>query len=166
MTEMLQKKRILVMGVGNTLMQDDGVGSRICEALQSSPDTLPGLDIIDGGTIGLALLPEIENADAVIVVDASELGAEPGTMRLFHNEEIDRQLSGKRRTVHEVALVDLFSAAGIRGRMPSERVLVAIQPGCTEWGVDLTPATAAAVPGACEAINRLAAEWQAAEAAA
>lgn len=162
----MRKKNILVMGVGNTLMQDDGIGSHIIEALLASPDTPSGLNIIDGGTIGLALLPQIENADAVVIVDASELGENPGTVRLLHNEEIDRQLSGKKRTVHEVALVDLFSAAGIRGRMPTERVLVAIQPGCTEWGVDLTPEVKAAVPAACGAIHRLVAAWQAAEQAA
>ena len=160
------KKNILVMGVGNTLMQDDGVGSHVIEALGKSPDPLPHLDIIDGGTIGLALLPQIENADAVIIVDASEIGEKPGTVRLLHNEEIDRQLSGKRRTVHEVALVDLFSAAGIRGRMPAERVLVAIQPACTEWGVNLTPEVQAAVPAACAAVKRLVTEWQSTEAAA
>lgn len=166
MTVNQRKKTILVMGVGNTLMQDDGVGSHVIEALADSSDPLPDLDIIDGGTIGLALLPQIENADAVIIVDASEIGAPPGTVRLLHNEEIDRQLSGKRRTVHEVALVDLFSAAGIRGRMPAERVLVAIQPACTEWGVDLTPEVQAVVPAACAAIRRLAMDWQSAEAAA
>jgi hydrogenase maturation protease len=161
-----REKKILVMGVGNTLMQDDGVGSRITEALLESKQTFPGLEIVDGGTIGLALLPQIENADALIMVDASEMNESPGTLRLFRNEEIDAQLSGKRRTVHEVALVDLLSAAAIRGRMPAERVLLAIQPGCTEWGVDLTPEVIAAIPLACQAINELAVEWAGTEVAA
>ena len=106
------------------------------------------------------------NAGAVIIVDASEIGEKPGTIRVFNDEEIDRQISNKRRTVHEVALVDLFSAAAIRGRMPARRVLVAIQPECTEWGVDLTPAVQKAVPEAVEAILKLAAQWQQQEAAA
>ena len=157
---------ILIMGVGNALMQDDAVGTHVTDALRASPYTPSSLDVIDGGTIGLSLLPQMEDADAVIIVDAAEIKAEPGTIRLFRDEEIDRQLSGKRRTVHEVALVDLFSAAAIRGRMPSRRVLVAIQPECTEWGVDLTPAVQAAVPGACASILELAAQWQNKEAAA
>jgi len=166
MSEARNSKRILVMGVGNTLMQDDGIGIHICETLNTSQDTHPAIDIIDGGTIGLALLPEIEDSDAVIIVDASELGAAPGTMRVLHNREIDEQLSGKRRTVHEVALLDLFSAAAIRGRMPAQRVLVAIQPECTEWGTGSTPAVDAAIQPACEIINQLAAEWCSTEAAA
>ena len=112
---------ILVMGVGNALMQDDAVGTHVTDALRASPDTPQNLEIIDGGTIGLSLLPQMEDADAVVIVDAAEIGADPGTMRLFRDEEIDTQLSGKRRTVHEVALVDLFSAAAIRGRMPARR---------------------------------------------
>lgn len=148
------------MGVGNALMQDDAIGTHVTDALRASPDTPPNLDIIDGGTIGLSLLPQMEDADAVVIVDAAEIGAVPGTTKLFRDEEIDKQLSGKRRTVHEVALVDLFSAAAIRGRMPARRVLVAIQPECTEWGVDLTPAVQAAVPGACSAILELAEQWQ------
>ena len=154
-----RRLRILVMGVGNALMQDDAVGTRIIETLGNSPDLPDFIDLIDGGTIGLSLLPQLEDADGVIVVDAAELEARPGAVELFIGEEIDRQLSGKRRTVHEVALLDLFSAAAIRGRMPPRRALVAVQPACTEWGLELTPAVAAAVPEACAAIRRLADGW-------
>lgn len=166
MPEAVNTKKILVMGVGNTLMQDDGIGIHIIETLRSSADSHPLLHFVDGGTIGLALLPEIDDALAVIVVDASELGSEPGTLRVFHNQEIDQQLSGKRRTVHEVALLDLFGAAAIRGRMPAQRALVAIQPGCTDWGTEFTPAVAAAIQPACEIINQLAGEWCSGEEAA
>ena len=159
-------KKVLVMGVGNTLMQDDGVGICIIETLGKSTDTHPALHLVDGGTIGLALLPEIEDADAVIVVDASELGAPPGTLKVFHDSEIDGQLSGKQRTVHEVALLDLFSAAGILGKMPTRRALVAIQPECTDWGDGCTPPVLAAATEACAIINGLATDWCTAEAAA
>jgi hydrogenase maturation protease len=159
-------RKILVMGVGNTLMQDDGVGIRVAEALRSSPDPHSALEVVDGGTIGLALLPEIEDADAVIVVDASELDAAPGTIRIFLDEEIDQALSGKRRTVHEVALLDLFGAAAIRGRMPPRRALVAIQPACTDWGTESTPPVTAAIAKACDTIRQLATEWRAGERAA
>ena len=154
-----RRLRILVMGVGNALMQDDGVGTAVTDRLATTAPPGAGLEIIDGGTIGLSLLPQIEDADGVIVVDAAELAAPPGAIRVFLDDEIDRQLSGKRRTVHEVALLDLFSAAAIRGRMPPRRALVAVQPACTEWGLDLTAPVAAAVDDACSAIRRLAGEW-------
>ncbi len=161
-----QLMKVLVMGVGNTLMQDDGVGIHVIEALADDPERHPALQVVDGGTIGLALLPDLEDADAVIVVDASELDAAPGTLAVFHGREIDEQLSGKRRTVHEVALLDLFAAAGIRGRLPERRALVAIQPGCTDWGTGGTPPVQAAVPRACAVIADLARAWCDAEAAA
>ena len=158
--------RVLVMGVGNTLLQDDGIGVHVTESLRAGyagepPCLDPELDLIDGGTIGLSLLPDIEDAAAVIVVDASEIGEAPGTLRIFRDREIDQQLSGKRRTVHEVALADLFAAAAIRGRSPGRRALVAIQPASTELGLDLTPDVRAAIPKAREAIIGLARQWRA-----
>jgi hydrogenase maturation protease len=157
MTAASTARKVLVIGVGNTLLQDDGIGVRVTEALRAGGED--GFEIVDGGTVGLALLPALEDAEAAIVVDASELGAEPGAMRIFYGEAIDRQLSGKRRTVHEVALADLFSAASLRDRCPARRALVAIQPGCTEWGLDPTEAVAAAIPEACRAIRALALRW-------
>lgn len=148
------------MGVGNTLLQDDGIGIHVTESLKALQAPSPGLDILDGGTIGLSLLPEIEDADAVIIVDASEIGERPGAMRIFRNQEIDQLLSGKRRTVHEVALADLFAAAGIRGRLPAERVLIAIQPASTDWGMEPTPEVKASIPLACEAIISLTGKWR------
>jgi hydrogenase maturation protease len=153
------------MGVGNTLLQDDGIGVHVTESLRSGAHTdtdagAPDLELVDGGTIGLSLLPDLEDAAAVIIVDASEIGARPGAVRIFRDREIDQQLSGKQRTVHEVALADLFAAAAIRGRSPARRALIAIQPGCTEWGLEPTADVRAAIPTACAAVTNLARQWQ------
>ena len=85
--------RILVMGIGNTLLRDDGIGVHITESLRAASASATdsretAFEFIDGGTIGLSLLPEIEDAEAVIVVDASELGDRPGTLRVFRDGEI------------------------------------------------------------------------------
>jgi hydrogenase maturation protease len=170
MADASRPMKILVMGVGNTLLQDDGIGVHVTESLRNSSPADPdpsdpefsdaGFEIIDGGTIGLSLLPEIEDAEAVIIVDASETGERPGTLRIFRGREIDLQLSGKRRTVHEVAVADLFAAAAIRGRSPARRALVAIQPASTELGLEPTADVRAAIPGACAAIRELAREWR------
>jgi len=148
------------MGVGNTLLKDDGIGIHVTAALKASQEHRVDCKIIDGGTIGLSLLPEIEDADAVIIVDASEIGEPPGAIRIFRNTEIDQQLSGKKRTVHEVALADLFSAAAIRGQCPAERALIAIQPASTDWGLKPTPEVEAAIPRACAAINNITGRWR------
>jgi hydrogenase maturation protease len=159
MTAASPQKKVLVMGVGNTLMQDDGIGVHVAHSFKSELSSKNRLTVLDGGTIGLSLLPEIEDADAVIVIDASEIGERPGAMRIFRNREIDRQLSRRKRTVHEVALADLFSAAAIRGRCPPERALIAIQPASTEMGLEPTPDVRAAIPRACSAINKLSRVW-------
>ena len=153
-------RKVLVMGIGNTLLQDDGVGVHVTELFRSTQQADSNVEVVDGGTIGLSLLPDIEDADAVVIVDASEIGERPGTMRIFRDGEIDRQLSGKKRSVHEVALYDLFSAAAIRDRSPEKRVLIAIQPASTEWGLEPTPEVKAAIPTACDALTSLTREWQ------
>lgn len=152
--------RVVVLGVGNTLLQDDGAGIHVTEALRGRQLEFPQLDVIDGGTIGLSLLPTIEDAAAVIVVDAAELGEAAGTLRVFHGEEIDRHLSRGRRSVHEVALADLFAAAAIRGRCPQRRALIGIQPACVEWGLAPTESIQRAIPRACAAVADLLRGWQ------
>jgi hydrogenase maturation protease len=155
-----EQSKILVMGVGNTLLQDDGVGIHITDSLRSAPAIHPAVEFIDGGTLGLSLLPDIEDAGALIVVDAAELGQAPGTLQVFLGDEMDEHLSGKKRTVHEVAVSDLLAAAALRGNRPARRALVAIQPACTEWGMEPTAVVAAAIPKACEAITGIARSWR------
>ena len=106
------------------------------------------------------LLPGVEDAGALIIVDAAELNAPPGTVRVFRGEEIEQQMSGRKRTVHEVAISDLLSAAALRGTCPAERALVAIQPCSTDWGLELTPAVKAAIPAACAAVTELTRRYQ------
>ena len=105
MAETIKPMRVLVMGVGNTLLQDDGIGVHVAESLRADHRSDPAyfdtqLDIIDGGTIGLSLLPDIEDAEAVIIVDASEMGDRPGALRVFRDREIDllpSRIVGRRR---------------------------------------------------------------------
>jgi hydrogenase maturation protease len=155
------KIRVLIMGVGNTLLQDDGVGIHITETLRPWAEKHRGIRIVDGGTLGLSLLPEIEAAAALIVVDAGDIGAAPGEIRVFQNEEMDRQLTGKQSTVHELAVADLLAAASMSGTRPQQRALVAIQPAAIEWGLAPTAAVRQAIPKACELVGALAEAWAA-----
>ena len=113
----------------------------------------------DGGTIGLALLSEIEESGALIAIDAMELGAAPGTVQAFRGPDMDRQLCGKKRTAHEVALADLIMAARLAGCAPERRALVAIQPASTKWGLSPTEPILAAIPKACSAVLSLIEDW-------
>jgi hydrogenase maturation protease len=156
----VHQSRTLVIGVGSTLLQDDGIGIHVAEALRMDVGPDDELEILDGGTIGLALLPEVEQADALVIVDAAEIDEPPGSVRVFLDDEVDRHLSGKRRSVHEVAVIDLLAAAGIRGRRPRRCALVAIQPASTDLGLAPTADVQAAIPLACESILSLTRSWR------
>lgn len=150
----------LVVGVGNTLLQDDGIGIHVANALRDDDQLLPHCAIIDGGTIGLALLPQVEDADTLVIVDAAEIGEAPGAVKVFVDGQVDQHLSAKRRSVHEVAIVDLLAAAGIRGTRPRHCALVAVQPESTDWGLEPTPHVQDAIPAACDAIHTLTRRWR------
>ncbi|MBN8486625.1 MAG: hydrogenase maturation protease [Burkholderiales bacterium] len=136
--------RRLVLGIGNRLLQDDAAGPLVIDRLAPS---LAGQALLqDGGTMGLGLLPAIEACDTLVVVDAARFGAVPGTVRVFENEAMDAQAMGRKSSVHEVALADLLGAAALQGLLPARRVLVAVEPACTELGLEPTPAVRDALP--------------------
>ena len=149
---------VLVLGLGNRLLGDDAAGPLVVDRLAVAPAARPAV-FRDGGTIGLSLLPEIEDAPAFIAVDAAMFGAEPGTVRVFEGAAMDAQLMGRKRSAHEVALADLMGAAALGGRLPARRALVAVEPGCTALGLEPTPAVAAAIPQLCRAVDELLVRW-------
>lgn len=127
-----------VIGVGNILMQDEGVGPKVVEILKSSYKFEPEIEIIDGGTLGLDLLPYIEKYKKVIIVDVVDFGKEPGFIKVLKGEEIPPYLKTKL-SVHHVGIQDLLEVARLLGVMPKELVLVGIQPQSIDLGLDLTP---------------------------
>jgi hydrogenase maturation protease len=152
--------RILVLGVGNTLLRDEGIGIHVAEALRSRPDLDPDIHILDGGTLGLSLLPDVEDATALIVIDAARINEQPGQMRIFENSEMDQQLGGKKRSVHELAVSDLLAAAALAGHLPEERALIAIQPSSIDWGLEPSAEVHQAIGQACDAVTSLIERWK------
>lgn len=155
---MTDRKPIVVLGIGNSLLTDDGAGLHVLSALAAGG--LPeGMVLVDGGTIGLALLTEIEKAGALVAVDACQMGLPVGAMRVFEGTGMDATLGGTKRSAHEVALADLMDAARLSGSLPARRALVGIQPGSTGWGLEPGPEVARAIPEAVAAVLRLAEAW-------
>jgi hydrogenase maturation protease len=152
--------RTLLLGIGNTLLSDDGIGVHVITALEADADVRAAARLNDGGTIGLALLGDIEDCEALIAVDAMQLDQPPGTLRVFTGEAMDLALAGRKRTAHEVALSDLLQAAALIGRRPSRRALVGIQPQSVDWGLVPTAEVAAAIPRACAAVAALLSDWR------
>ncbi len=155
-------RRALVLGIGNILLTDDGVGVHVTDVLRDgqSAGKVPGtVAIRDGGTIGLSLLSEIDAETSIIALDAMELGEPAGTVRCFKGVDMDRQLKGQKKTAHEVALADLMQAAQFSGCAPERRALIAIQPDETGLGLVPTPAVAAAIPVAAQLVLDTLEEW-------
>jgi hydrogenase maturation protease len=152
--------RTLILGIGNTLLTDEGVGIHVLQALEPSLANFPDITLLDGGTLSFTLAGPIEEADALIVVDAANIKTAPGEWKLFQGEEMDAFLMGNRKsTVHEVGLTDLRAIAILAGHWPDKRAMLAIQPDVVDWGEQPTPAVAAAISPVCAAIHALLKDW-------
>jgi hydrogenase maturation protease len=149
----------LILGFGNILLGDDGAGVQLVERLRAQ---LPGsaCEFVDGGTMSFSLLSHVETANALLVIDAAELGKPAGATELFENEEMDGFLkSARRRTVHEVGLVDLLDMARLRDCLPHRRALLCIQPALIDWSESLSPAVEAAFGQASALARAVLARW-------
>jgi len=151
---------ILVLGIGNPLLTDEGIGLHTLNYLQTEYPDLPNVRYLDGGTLSFTLAPELEAVDSVIVLDASELNAPSGTVKCFIGAAMDAQLQQPRRSVHEVGLTDLLSIVRLNGRMPTHYALIGIQPDVVDWGERPTTQVAAAIPTAAAWAIQLIEQWQ------
>lgn len=151
---------ILVLGLGNTLMRDDGIGVHVVTRLQQSGDLPDRVSLLDGGTLSFSLLNDITDAAALLVVDAARMDLPAGTVRCFEGEAMDRFLTRNGQcSVHEVSLAELLGMARLQDRLPSRRTLVAVQPGNLGWGSQPSPAVHAALPEAAACVRARTEAW-------
>lgn len=149
----------LILGIGNTLLRDEGVGVHTVEFMRTSyPDS--NIEYVDGGTLSFTLAEYIELAGRLIVVDAADFGGRAGECRRFIGEDMDRFLAGGGRSVHEVSLNDVLDISRLRERLPQQRALFGIQPETVDWGGQPSPAVAAAVGTTAERIWQLVQHWR------
>lgn len=149
---------ILVLGLGNPVMADDGVGLAALERLRAGFQLAPGVELVDGGTWGMRLLPMIEDAERVLFLDAIAGGGPPGSLVRLDGAAIPRMLGVGKLSPHQLDLQDVLAAATLRGRVPREMVALGVQPAVVEMRVGLTPAVEAAVdPLVAKALEVLAA---------
>ncbi len=153
--------KTLVLGIGNTLLTDEGIGVHVLQALEPELGHFPDVTLLDGGTLSFTLAGPIEEADALIVVDAANIKNKPGEWALLEGGDMDAFLmSNRKASVHEVGLTDLRAIAILAGHWPEKRALLAIRPQTIDWGEQPTAAVAAAIPPACAAIVEQIREWQ------
>jgi hydrogenase maturation protease len=136
--------KTLVLGLGNILMRDEGVGVRVVERLLQRCEFPTEVQVLDGGTLGLDLLPWVEDVDRLLVIDAVDMGAEPGTTGRLEGEEVPAFL-GVKISPHQMGLADLLAASRLRGHSPQKLVLWGVQPAVIEAGLELSPSVDAQV---------------------
>jgi len=130
-----------IIGVGNILLRDEGVGPKVAEILKKNYKFEPEIEIIDGGTLGLDLLVFIERFKKIIIIDVVDFQKEPGYTEVLRGEEIPPYLK-TRFSMHHVGIQDLLEVAKLTGTLPEEVVVVGIQPQVVEMGLDLSETVA------------------------
>ncbi len=151
--------QILLLGVGNTLLADEGVGVHALQLLQATHPTT-NVCFIDGGTLSFSLAQWIADCPHLIVLDAAQLKQPAGTVKTFVGQAMDRFLGQVKRSVHEVSLLDLLDIARLTDTLPQQRALIGIQPEKITWRMQPTLAVKQALPVAVDAALQLMAEWR------
>jgi hydrogenase maturation protease len=143
----------LVLGLGNILLGDEGVGVRVIERLQDRYEFPEGVRVMDGGTLGLDLLPYLTGTSRLLVVDAIQAGEPPGTLLRLVGDEIPIFLDASKVSPHQDGLQDLLAVAALTGHLPGEVVLWGVQIESLGASLELSPVVAAQVDTLVEKIG-------------
>ena len=128
---------VVVIGLGNPLMGDDGLGLAVLDELRSGHALPESVELVDGGTWGMNLLPIIEDANELILIDAIDDGQPPGTLVRLERDRLPRYLATKI-SPHQIDLRDVLGLAELRGTLPSNTVALGLQPESIVFGNSLS----------------------------
>ncbi len=144
-------KPTLILGLGNLLQCDDGVGCRVAQELEQR--TLPDdVEVLDAGTPGIGLLNLIQDRQRVIIIDAAEMGLQPGEFKRFGADQVQLTGSAQRISLHRTGIVDTLALAQeLKIELP-QIVFFGVQPTQIDWQDGLSPLVQAAIPNIVGAI--------------
>ena len=149
----------LVLALGNPLLGDEGVGLRALQALASAADLPPSIELLDGGTAGLSLVPRLRSAERVLVLDAVSAGKPPGTVMRLDGADLGWEVFEKIST-HQIGLSDILAASRLAGG-PEEIVILGVEPESMSLGVGLSPTVSRALEKLVAEALRQIREWEA-----
>jgi hydrogenase maturation protease len=152
----------VILGIGNRLWADEGFGPAVVDRLQARTDLPAGVELLDGGTLGLYLLPHVQAARRLLVFDAVDFGHAPGRVVVLRDGEIPAFFGQRPLSLHQTGFTDVLAAAQLTGESPEAITLVGVQPErIDDWGGSLTDTMAAAIPRAIDIGLAELAAWQA-----
>lgn len=141
-----KNKKVVIIGVGNILLKDEGIGIHATEHLKRLYDFPSNVEIVDGGVGGLNLLPYMERAENLIIIDAVQANAEPGAIFRFTPKDISTKVKYKT-SLHEMGLQEVFAIANATGKRCPKTVIIGIQPkDISSYGMELTAEVEAKLP--------------------
>lgn len=150
--------KILLLGIGNVLWGDEGFGVRTVEHLHRHFQFPENVQLLDGGTQGLYLLPHVEEAEVMIVFDAVEFRMPPGTLVHIRDGDVPRFMGAKKMSLHQTGFQEVLALAELTGKLPKDLHLIGVQPEDMEdYGGSLRPIVRRQIEPAIEtALNCLA----------
>jgi hydrogenase maturation protease len=137
--------KTLVLGIGNILLGDEGIGVWVIESLRRCYQFPASTMVLEGGTLGLDLLPRLQNVSRLLVVDAVKLGGQAGEIVRLEGDEVPRAIDVKV-SPHQIGLQELLATARLMGCEPPKVVLWGMEPERVEPGADFSPKVARALP--------------------
>jgi len=143
-------RNILILGVGNVLLTDDGFGVHVINALK---DTVfpENIRLIEAGTVSHQLITELHEVDLLIFVDAVEAGDTPGSIFKFSPDDLQFK-SEQKTSLHQISLIDVLHMTGLTGKKP-ETIVIAVQPkDISSWSLELSGEVKASIPKVKELI--------------
>lgn len=143
--------RIVILGLGSVLMRDDGVGVHLLRELSRNYDFASEVEMIDGGTSGMELLPELSGCDHLIVIDAVRANLEPGSILRLSDEQVPAFFKTKL-SPHQAGLPDMLAALAFHGSAPRHTVLLGMQPEDISSGMSLSQKIQARIHALCDAV--------------
>jgi hydrogenase maturation protease len=132
------KKAVIVIGLGNTLMSDEGVGVRVVQRLLDFADKFPQVDFADAGTGGMSILHLINGKDKAIFIDCAKMGEEPGVIKKFTPREIKSTKVLSHQSFHEADLIRIVEMADQLGQCPADIIIFGIEPQSVQPGRELS----------------------------
>lgn len=153
--------KAVVLGLGNILLGDEGFGVYVVRRLLERYSFPPEVNLVDGGTMGFALRPYMEDASLLVIVDALSLEEDPGRIHRFELEEIRGGRMRLSLSPHQVGVIEVLDLLRLAGSYPGRVVVIGVVPGCVETGIGLSSVVEARVFEAAAMVVAELKEWEA-----
>lgn len=155
---MAEIKRKVILGLGNTLNRDEGLGVHAVKMIEAQLALPADIEVLDGGTLGLNLLPIVEECSHLLLLDATNGGQSPGTLIELRRDQIPLY-AGVKLSEHQITFQEVLGLANIRDRLPENLYLIGLQPADMSIGTELSPIVAARMPEVLERVATVLQTW-------